>query len=56
MLTLAEYLVDYASPQTHDAGFRLIEQELAKLPDNRRQILLDRLHRIQETNERDMYF
>ena len=57
MTTLTEYLVDYASPETRDAGLHLIEQELAKLPDgSRKQELLDRLSRIRNTDERDLYF
>ncbi len=55
--TLMEYLVDHATPQTRAAGQRLVEQELAKLPeDERKQTLIDRLRRIQETDQRDLYF
>ncbi len=32
LLTLAEYLRDYASPKTHDFGFDLLKHELSKLP------------------------
>ena len=55
--TLMEYLVDYASRETYEAGRRLIEQELAKLPEGeRKQQLLERLQRIEWTVERDLYF
>ncbi|MCE5278498.1 MAG: [FeFe] hydrogenase H-cluster radical SAM maturase HydG [Planctomycetaceae bacterium] len=57
LTTLMEYLVDYASPQTRQAGLALIEQELAKLPDDAaKKQLLDKLHRIREGGQRDLYF
>ena len=55
--TLMEYLVDYASRETYETGIRLIENELAKMPDGpRKTALVDRLRRIRETEERDLYF
>jgi 2-iminoacetate synthase len=55
--TLAEYLVDYASPETRAAGERLVRDELSKLPEGpRKQELIARLRRIQETDARDLYF
>ena len=57
LTTLCEYLMDYASEETRAAGERLIEAELDKLPDGKRKTeLLDRLRRIRENNERDLYF
>ena len=57
LTTLVEYLVDYGSRETYEAGMRMVEQELAKLPDDqRKQTLVDRLRRIRETDERDLYF
>ncbi len=57
LTTLTEYLVDYASDETRTAGIALIESELAKLPDSPRKTdLLERLRRIRETEERDLYF
>ena len=32
LMTLAEYLMDYASPATRERGFGLIKRELAKIP------------------------
>ena len=32
LVTLEEYLVDYASPETRAAGEKLIREEIAKLP------------------------
>ncbi|MBN2024662.1 MAG: [FeFe] hydrogenase H-cluster radical SAM maturase HydG [Pirellulales bacterium] len=56
LTTLHEYLVDYASPETREAGRRLIRDELAKLPEGPRKTeLIDRLRRIEETEERDLY-
>ncbi|MFA7117095.1 MAG: [FeFe] hydrogenase H-cluster radical SAM maturase HydG [Bacteroidales bacterium] len=36
MLTLTEYLIDYATPETKAAGIKLIEKELAKFPQGPR--------------------
>jgi 2-iminoacetate synthase len=55
--TFMEYLVDYATPETKKAGLAQIQVELDKLEDSpMKQQLLDRLRRIQETDERDMVF
>ncbi len=55
--TLMEYLQDYASTETYAAGQRLIEQELAKMPEGRRKAeLVDRLRKIREDDVRDLYF
>ena len=55
--TLTEYLVDYASPETHAAGEETIRTELDKLPDSPQKTeLISRLKRIRETDERDLYF
>ncbi len=55
--TLVEYLVDYASPETRAAGEKAIAAELDKLPDDdQKRQLADRLRRIRETDERDLYF
>ena len=57
LMTLQEYLVDYASPLTREAGGRLIEEELAKLPDSDiKQRLVRRLVEIREGISRDQYF
>ena len=36
LLTLQEYLVDYASPETKEIGEKLVEHELLSIPDLRR--------------------
>jgi 2-iminoacetate synthase len=54
--TLEEYLVDYASPETREVGEKLIGQEMSKVPESLRGELRDRLRRIRETDQRDLYF
>lgn len=57
LTTLMEYLVDYASQETRQVGMKLIEAELGKIEDTpQKQELVDRLTRIQETDQRDLYF
>ena len=57
LLTLQEYLTDFASPETKAAGEALIREELAKLSDGGyRSDILDRLERVRNTEERDLYF
>jgi 2-iminoacetate synthase len=56
MTTLQEYLTDYASEETRAAGARLLAQELSRIEDGSlRTRLVERLRRIQETDERDLY-
>jgi 2-iminoacetate synthase len=55
--TLVEYLVDYASAETRAAGEKAVAAELDKLPDGQpKRDLLDRLQRIRQTDQRDLYF
>lgn len=55
--TLTEYLEDYASPETRQAGEKAILAELAKFPSGeRKNALVDRLARIKNAGERDLYF
>ncbi len=55
--TLMEYLIDYASPETRVAGEAALRAELEKISDgDRKRQLLDRLQRITEKGERDLYF
>jgi 2-iminoacetate synthase len=55
--TLMEYLIDYASAETRTAGEATIRREIEKLPESeRKRQLLDRLRRISESDERDLYF
>lgn len=57
LMTLTEYLVDYASEETKKLGFALIEKELEKIPNPKakeiaRQNVLD----IKNSNRRDFRF
>lgn len=57
LMTLTEYLVDYASEETKKAGFALIEQELARIPkDKVRAIAEDNIVNIKSSNRRDFRF
>jgi 2-iminoacetate synthase len=57
LTTLMEYLVDYASPETRQAGEVLINKELDKLgPEPIRKEIENRLSRIQESDDRDLIF
>ncbi len=57
LTTVMEYLCDYASPETRDAGLRLIEQEAAAIPDEKlKREVQKRLETIRTTEKRDLYF
>jgi 2-iminoacetate synthase len=57
LTTLQEYLVDFASPETKAAGEKMLKQEFDKIPDGKRKFeILDRIERIRNTEERDLYF
>ena len=56
MLTLAEYLEDYANPDTKEKGYLLIHKNLQGYTDDSfKEKLEERLERIKE-GERDLYF
>ena len=56
LMTLKEYLVDYASPKTRAMGEELIQKELLRIPRERtREIAAERLGKI-EDGERDFRF
>ncbi|MCD7748864.1 MAG: [FeFe] hydrogenase H-cluster radical SAM maturase HydG [Oscillospiraceae bacterium] len=56
LMTLKEYLMDYASPETRAVGEALIARELENIPkDKVREIVVERLGRI-EAGERDFRF
>ena len=56
LMTLKEYLEDYASPETRQVGLKLIEREMQKVPDeNVRRIASEYLTKI-EHGERDFRF
>ena len=56
-MTLAEFLVDYASEETKKVGWALIEKELKKIPkDNVREICAKHIEEIRNSNSRDFRF
>jgi 2-iminoacetate synthase len=56
MLTLAEYLQDYATPETRVKGWKIIEENIRTLNGNvHADEIRGRLDRIKE-GERDLYF
>ena len=55
LLTLGEYLCDYASPAVAEKGWKMIDAELARVPDGRRALATDYLARIR-TGARDFRF
>ncbi len=57
LMTLTEYLVDYASEGTKAKGFRLIEEELKKIPTEKvRTIAAQHIEDIKNSNSRDFRF
>ena len=57
LMTLAEYLEDYASPETKETGYRMIEEELKKIPkDKVREITREHIAEIRSSNRRDFRF
>ena len=57
LMTLAEYLVDYASDETRELGWRVIERELEKIPKEKvRQIARENIEAIKGSNRRDFRF
>lgn len=57
LMTLKEYLTDYASPETKEVGEKLILKELEQIPNEKvRAIVIDHLRAIEEENRRDFRF
>ena len=57
LMTLEEYLMDYASEETKEIGERLIEKELLKIPNEKvRKIATDHIADIENNNKRDFRF
>lgn len=57
LMTLQEYLIDYASPETRKLGEALIEKEILNVPSEKvRNIAMKNLKAIAENNERDFRF
>ncbi|MBR5923796.1 MAG: [Clostridia bacterium] len=57
LMTLAEYLVDYASDETKEIGWKTIEKELEKIPkDKVREIARENIGFIKNSDRRDFRF
>lgn len=57
LMTLSEYLEDYASDKTKQEGYELVEKELERIPkDNVRSIARDNIRDIKNSNRRDFRF
>ncbi|MBP5468246.1 MAG: [FeFe] hydrogenase H-cluster radical SAM maturase HydG, partial [Candidatus Riflebacteria bacterium] len=57
LMTLSEYLEDYASPETKEVGYKMIDEELKRIPkDKVRQIATDNIRDIRNSNRRDFRF
>lgn len=57
LMTLKEYLMDYASPTTKAIGDKLIEREVFNVPNEKaRAVVRENLRLIEENNRRDFRF
>ena len=57
LMTLQEYLTDYAAEETKVAGEKLIEQELKNIPHQKtREICSAHIEEIKTTDNRDFRF
>ena len=57
LMTLSEYLEDYASDKTKEVGYQMVEDELNRVPNDKvRQIATDNIKEIKASNRRDFRF
>ena len=57
LMTLTEFLIDYASEDTRKIGFDMIEKELQKIPKEKvREIARQHIEDIKQSNRRDFRF
>ena len=57
LMTLSEYLEDYASEETKKVGYAMVEKELERIPKERvRKIAEDNIEAIKGSNRRDFRF
>ena len=57
LMTLTEYLEDYASPETKRIGYEMIDRELEKIPrENVREIARENIEAMKYNNKRDFRF
>jgi 2-iminoacetate synthase len=55
LLTLAEYIVDYASPDLAEKGWKAIEKNMSGLDQSMKESVRNKLDRI-KNGERDLYY
>jgi 2-iminoacetate synthase len=55
ILTLSEYIVDYASPELAEKGWKAIEKNMVDLDEGMKQSIRAKLERI-KNGERDLYY
>ena len=55
MLTLAEYLVDYAPPETAEKGWAVIRKNMEGMSEKMQHDLQDKIERV-KNGERDIFF
>jgi 2-iminoacetate synthase len=57
LMTLTEYLVDYASDATKEVGYKMVEEELERIPKEKvKAIAKDNIAAIKASNRRDFRF
>ena len=57
LMTLTEYLVDYASDATREVGYKMVEEELNRIPKEKvRDIARQNIEDIRNSNRRDFRF
>ncbi|MBQ0059873.1 MAG: [FeFe] hydrogenase H-cluster radical SAM maturase HydG [Lachnospiraceae bacterium] len=57
LMTLSEYLEDYASPATKEVGYKMVEDELQNIPKEKvRAIAKQHIEDIRNNNQRDFRF
>ena len=57
LMTLTEFLVDYATDETKKVGYALIEKELEKIPNEKvKKIAIQNIEDIKNSNRRDFRF
>jgi 2-iminoacetate synthase len=57
VMTLSEYLEDYASPKTKEVGYKLIDEEVknSRLSEETQKSLVERLEEVKK-GKRDLYY
>ena len=57
LMTLTEYLEDYASPETKEVGYRMIDREIERVPNEKvKSIAKENIEAIKNSNRRDFRF